>query len=230
MRANLLSWFEVHGRDYVWRRSATPLYEQIVAELLLQRTRSDVVASRLAHVLRIAPNWKALATVSSRTLGSAIRPLGLWRRRVSSMKTLAKTIVDRGGDFPSDREGLERLPGIGQYMASAILVMAYGSKEPYLDVNMARILERCFGPRHLADIRYDPDLQRDARRLVNVRSSQRLNWAILDLGALVCAPSKPDCAECPLARGCDFAARTRKTGKSLRIARGMITRPSENLA
>lgn len=41
-------------------------------------------------------------------------------------------------------------------MASAILVIQGVDPAPYLDVNMARVLERHFGPRKLSDIRYDP--------------------------------------------------------------------------
>jgi A/G-specific adenine glycosylase len=68
---------------------------------------------------------------------------------------------------------------------------------------MARIMERYFEPRRLADIRYDPLLQGLAQLLVESAEDYRvINWAFLDLGALVCKPRNPRCGECPLRRGC----------------------------
>ena len=69
---------------------------------------------------------------------------------------------------------------------------------------MARVLERFFGPRKLADIRYDPYLQTLARRVVNTENSLQVNWAILDLGALVCKNGAPLCLQCPLRAKCEF--------------------------
>ena len=44
-------------------------------------------------------------------------------------------------------------------VANAILLVCHEQPEPLLDSNMARVIERVFGPRKLADIRYDPYLQ-----------------------------------------------------------------------
>ena len=72
-----------------------------------------------------------------------------------------------------------------------------------LDVIMARVLERYFGPRKLADIRYDPYLQTLSRQVVKTRPVG-LNWAILDLGAMICTASNPKCSSCPMASTCLF--------------------------
>ena len=205
IRKKLLGWFAQMQRQYHWRVDATPLYEQIIAELLLQRTRADVVAAHLPRILRLAPNWRALAAIRARELGAALRPLGLWRRRSVSLRSLAQHITDIGGEFPRDRTGLESLPGVGQYMANVFLVIQGLGHAPYLDVNMSRVLERLFGRRRLSDIRYDPELQQIAGRLVSSPNCQRLNWAILDLAALVCTPRDPGCAMCPVTRLCDYA-------------------------
>ncbi len=99
------------------------------------------------------------------------------------------------------------LPGIGQYIASAVLLMLHDKAEPLLDSNMSRVLERYFGPRHLADIRYDPYLQELSRRVVKGHQSLALNWAILDLAALICLTLRPRCELCPLSRECKSAFR-----------------------
>ena len=106
------------------------------------------------------------------------------------------------GKFPSNRPDIESLPGVGQYIANAICLFALEQSEPLLDVNMARVLERCFGPRRLADIRYDPSLQQVARIIVTGPKSIQINWAILDLASLVCTRKNPACVRCPLLTTC----------------------------
>src|SRR5205823_13691377 len=105
-----------------------------------------------------------------------LRPLGLWKRRAASVLALARVMNARGGQFPRERVDIEKLPGVGQYIANAICLFAMKQAEPLLDVNMARVLERCFGPRRLADIRYDPHLQEVARLIVSGAHSVHVNW------------------------------------------------------
>ncbi len=109
---------------------------------------------------------------------------------------------DRQGNIPMSRIELEALPGVGQYIAGAVLTTLYNQAEHFIDVNMDRLLGRFFGPRKLAGIRDDPYLQTLARRVVEGRDSLYINWAILDFGALVCKPNRPLCGDCPLKTKC----------------------------
>jgi A/G-specific adenine glycosylase len=137
-------------------------------------------------------------------LGRVLRPIGLWRRRAVALKALAAEMVQRRGSFPVVRGEIQALPAAGQYVASAVLLFAYSRPEPLLDNNMARVLERVFEPRRLADIRYDPWLQALARALVRSKRSAEVNWAVLDIAALHCRPAKPACTDCPLQRKCNY--------------------------
>lgn len=204
IRARLLAWFAGNGRIFLWRHIEANAYVQILSELLLQRTRAETVSSRLGDVLALAPNWEALAGVNPESLGQTLAPLGLWRRRAASLRALALELKGRNWNFPDSIAELQKMPGIGQYMANAIYVILTGRPAPYIDVNMARVLERLFGPRRLVDIRYDPDLQAVAHQLVRSKHSKLLNWAILDLAATICKGRNPLCDECPVSRSCDY--------------------------
>lgn len=81
--------------------------------------------------------------------------------------------------------------------------------EPLLDAGMASVIERHFGPRALADIRDDPYLQRLSRRLIRSRRPIEVNWALLDLAALVCKSAKPHCDRCPVGVSLRYAAQRR---------------------
>ena len=205
LRRKLLRWFESHGRSFPWRRASATNYQYIIAEALLQRTRAETVALFFPRFTKEFPSWRQLAFASVIRLQNYLKPIGLWRRRASSIRALAKTMAKRNGRFPRERTAIEALPGVGQYIANAVLLFCHAQPQPLLDFNMARVLERVFGPRKLADIRYDPWLQELARKVVRCKAPARLNWAILDLAATTCLASNPRCSECPLASLCKFA-------------------------
>lgn len=204
LRKRLLDWYRSSGRTFLWRRRSASRYQQMLSELLLQRTRADVVALHLPGILIVVPSWRVLAYIPKTKLGRVLKPLGLWRRRTTSLRNLAREVMRRRGKFPRERLDLELLPGVGQYMANAFSVILWNDRAPYLDVNMARVLERNFGRRKLADIRYDAELQRLAHRLTNHAACKLLNWAILDLASLTCLNREPKCEQCPLVRTCRF--------------------------
>lgn len=204
-RRLLLAWFLRNGRSFPWRAPSASRYAMIVSELLLQRTRAETVAEFFPRFLKRFPGWSQLAVATEEELRTFLKPIGLWRRRASSLRALAKEMQSRRGRFPPTRQEMEALPGVGQYVASAAMVFCSGHREALLDVNMARVLERCYGPRALADIRYDPWLQALSRAVVNHRQVRDINWAILDLAATICLPRNPQCHVCPLRTCCRLA-------------------------
>ncbi len=204
-RGALLPWFKEYGRQFHWRDHHVSTYELIVSELLLQRTQADTVNRFLSTFLCRFPSWSELAEESEESLALFLKPLGLWRRRATTLHRLAIELKKRDGKFPEDRVTIESLPGVGQYIANAVEMFCHSRARPLLDSNMARVLERYFGPRKLADIRYDPYLQSLAARVVKATDPVRINWAILDLAALVCLSKLPSCHECPLSKACTFA-------------------------
>ena len=203
-RRGLLQWYAAYGRKFPWRKTTASLYIKILSEILLQRTRAETVAAFLpAFTIRFS-SWSSIASARRGEIARHLKPIGLWRQRSKSLVKLATVLASRNGRFPRTRNEIESLPGVGQYIANAVLLFCYAEPQPLLDVNMARVLERYFGPRRLADIRYDPDLQFLALSVVRCENPVTLNWALLDLATLVCRPKRPLCAQCPVSRGCRF--------------------------
>jgi A/G-specific adenine glycosylase len=205
-----LTWYAAHGRDFPWREGKATLFQIVLAELLLQRTRAATIAAFFDDFTTRFPTWESIAVSTVEEIGAFLKPIGLWRRRATSLLALAQEMVTRRGEFPRSRAEIESLPAVGQYIANAILLFSGGRAEPLLDVNMARVLERVFGPRKLVDIRDDPHLQSLSRAIVRGKHAARINWAILDLAAKVCTIRNPQCDECPLKRACQYAALNRK--------------------
>lgn len=206
IRKKLLKWKKDYGRFFPWRSEEASPYQQIITEVLLQQTSATAVAGQYEIFFNKFPSWKALASASEDEIGAILKPLGLWRKRAANLKRLGCAMKKNRGVYPSSRNDIEQLPGVGQYVASAVLIFAHGKAEPLLDVNMARIIERYFGFKTKADLRHDPFIQVAARKIVSGSNTQEVNWAILDFGALVCKATKPACSHCPLRTECHFGA------------------------
>jgi A/G-specific adenine glycosylase len=177
----------------------------------LQRTRAETIAAFFPEFIREFPSWKVLNTANIEQLQHSLQPIGLWRRRAASIYALAQEMAKRNGRFPQRREEIEALPGIGQYITNAILLFCHKVPQPLLDANMARVLERVFGPRKLSDIRYDPYLQNLAMQIVHSKHPKEINWAILDLAATICLIKNPLCHACPLVAMCSWNKKKSET-------------------
>ena len=204
LRLKLLTWYKNNGRQFPWRNKSITNYQKVIAEVLLQRTRADTVAKFYKQFVSYYPTWKSLADAEVMDIEAYLRPIGLYRQRASRLQKLAIELVKRNGRLPRDREDLESIPFMGQYIANAVELVVFNHPSPLVDVNMARVIERYFGPRKMADIRYDPYLQKVAYSIVNYKEPKIINWAVLDFAALVCKARNPNCISCLLRKKCTF--------------------------
>jgi A/G-specific adenine glycosylase len=200
----LLKWYELNGRKFYWRKNGLSNYQLVIAEVLLQRTKAETVANFYPDFIIEFPNWKSLAEANLQRIEDYLKPIGLYRQRSVRLKNLAIEMVKRNGRLPKDREDLESIPFMGQYTANAVELVIFNQPSPLVDVNMARVLERFFGPRKLSDIRYDPYLQELSYSVVNHINTKKMNWAILDFAALICKAQKPLHHACPLKKYCSY--------------------------
>ncbi len=203
-KTKLLNWFYQNRRQFPWRDKDRSCYEIVIAEILLQRTKAETVSKYYQDFLDRFNSWESLANATEDELGEYLKPFGLWRQRSQRVKALALEVKKLGG-LPKTRKKLEKLPMMGQYIINAVMTQCYAKKEAFIDVNLVRVLERFFGPREKADIRYDPYIQELAKQIIYRKKHQEvieLNWAILDFAATVCKSQNPLCDICPIKRKC----------------------------
>ncbi|HEY4484803.1 MAG TPA: NUDIX domain-containing protein, partial [Nitrospiria bacterium] len=107
------------------------------------------------------------------------------------------------GKIPRDPEALRALPGIGRYTAGAVASIAFGIRAPILDGNVRRVLCRLF------EIRTDPrtppaqdKLWALAEGMLPEKRAGDFNQAMMELGATICLPRKPECPVCPVRGVC----------------------------
>ena len=204
----LLNWHADNGRSYPWR-SGAPAWHVLMAEMCLHRTRADQVLPVYQRLTEIAGTPGALVQ-NAEAARQVMRPLGLnWR--VENIIAVAETLVRlHNGSVPETSLELRTLPGVGDYVANAVLCFASGRRSVLLDTNTERIVGRVRGAASLRRAQMRMDLYDLAGR---EGPDRNFNYALLDLGALVCRAVKPMCSTCPLRGLC-------ATG-SLRTARSM---------
>jgi A/G-specific adenine glycosylase len=203
--ADLEEWYRAHGRVFPWREFRDT-YRLTVTEVLLQRTRAEVVALFLPGFLSDYPDWPTLASATTGDLAARLAPIGLQARRAAVLQRLARAMEGRDG-LPDELD-----PGVGQYIARAVRVAANGDALAMVDANFVRVLTRYFAGPWMADYRYDRRLQGLANSLISGAADPRAaNWGVLDLGAAVCRPRVPDCVICPLHDGCRSAPQSNAT-------------------
>jgi len=209
IRRKLGAWFAKHARDLPWRNTADP-YPIWISEIMLQQTTVGAVVDAYRRFLQTFPTVEALAAAHEEDVLRQWEGLGYYSR-ARNLHRAAKIVVDaHGGRFPREVAELVRLPGIGRYTAGAIASFAFDEPAPIVEANTLRLYSRLLGyagdPRTAAGQRL---LWEFAERVLPRKSPGRVNQALMELGALVCTPSAPQCADCPLCGECAaFAAGT----------------------
>ncbi len=113
---------------------------------------------------------------------------------------------------PASRKELTSLPGVGEYVAGAVLSIAYGRNEWLVDSNIVRIFKRYFGVNTSKEGRRDKHIIEIAKIYASGIDPGRATMGILDITALICRPGKPLCVNCPLIAGCHYLLSQKKNG------------------
>jgi A/G-specific adenine glycosylase len=204
----MLSWFAKRKRDLPWRRNQDP-YRIWLSEIMLQQTRVAAVIPYYEKFLETFPDVRALARAKTDRVLASWAGLGYYSRARNLQRAAREIVARHSGEFPREYDAALALPGIGRYTAAAVLSIAYGAPYAVLDGNVARVLARIGAVR--GDLRAPSmwrELDASAQDLLARRAPGDWNQAMMELGATVCTPKSPRCAECPLEKWC----RARKLG------------------
>jgi A/G-specific adenine glycosylase len=202
-RKGIFLWSREHLRRYPWRETRDP-YKVLLAEMMLRRTKAEQVKPVYDRMLVDYPNPRKLADAEPTSVEKVVYPLGLsWRTPAFTM--MARDVTERyGGKVPETREDLKTLPGVGDYVAGAVLSIAYGQKEWIVDSNIVRVFKRYFGMQTSKEGRRDAHVIETAKMYCSARDPRRANLAILDFAATVCIPRTPRCDACLLTTTCSY--------------------------
>jgi A/G-specific adenine glycosylase len=203
IRRSLLDWYRRNRRDLPWRKEKNP-YKTWVSEIMLQQTRVDTVVPYFERFMEQFPTLEALAEAPEEQVLKAWEGLGYYSRARNLHAAVKEVVANYGGKVPDDLERISKLKGIGPYTAGAILSIAYDKKAPAVDGNVMRVFSRLFAlTDDIAKVSTRKKMERLAETLIPDEAPGDFNQALMELGALICSPTSPQCLFCPVLSVCD---------------------------
>ena len=198
-REKLVGWFRGNRREFPWRRSGLNPWQILMVEMCLHRTKAEQVAQVADQLLTLGETPGSFLR-NHETLRPLLDTLGL-RRRLDNIAAAAQFVEERlAGEVPDNWQELDAIPGVGDYIASAVLCFAFNRSSVLVDTNTQRIARRMVG-----EDPKQPDwrLRLYLHELAGVHGADvEWNQGLLDLGALVCKARAPKCGECPARSHC----------------------------
>ena len=229
----LIDWYEQNHRILPWRETDDP-YKIWISEIILQQTRVAQGMEYYLHLINRFPDVESLAEAEEDEVLLYWQGLGYYSRARNLHKAaqlmknheifklnnnninnlrgnqLSAALNGHSSELLSSEQifaALRSMPGVGDYTAGAIASFAFDLPYPALDGNVYRVLSRLYdceiafdttqGKKHFRQLAEDL-LDRERPRL--------FNSAIMELGALHCVPTAPDCPSCPLNTWCKALA------------------------
>jgi A/G-specific adenine glycosylase len=201
-KRKLLGWFRRHARKLPWRRDRDP-YRIWVSEVMLQQTTVAAVAPRFEQFLERFPTVQSLAAADEQDVLKVWEGMGYYSRARNLHRAARKLVAEHGGELPDDPAVWAELPGVGRYILGAVLSQAFDRRLPIVEANTKRVLCRLFAQG--GDVTTGPVqawLWETAEAILPRKRVGDFNQALMELGALVCTPQRPDCPKCPLQDEC----------------------------
>lgn len=199
---NLEEWFLKNRRSLPWRKDKNP-YHVWISEVMLQQTRIEAVISYYERFMKELPDISTLANVSEDKLLKLWEGLGYYNR-ARNLKKAASMIMEKyGGVFPTIYSEIIKLPGIGEYTASAIASICFGEKCVTVDGNVMRVFTRFYNDS--SNISKDSTKVMIHDKLLSIITDTPgyFNEGMMELGEVICIPNGiPKCEGCPLRDGC----------------------------
>jgi A/G-specific adenine glycosylase len=169
--------------------------------MLLRRTTGSAVLRVYPDFISKYPSPQSLATASIPTISRVVNTLGLQKMRAKHLRAMARELqATHSGEVPVEYHDLHALPGVGRYIANAVLNFAFGIPTSLVDGNILHLISRVFGLMYSGPS--DDRAWKFMDRFGGKHQDAKLYWGVIDLVAGTCLRRGPRCVLCPLSREC----------------------------
>jgi endonuclease-3 len=179
-------------------------FELLVAVVLSAQATDKSVNLATRKLFPATP--EKLAGLGVTGLEEHIKSIGLYRNKAKNVVALSEILIkEHGGEVPSEREALERLPGVGRKTANVVLNTAFGQPTVAVDTHIYRVANR-------TGLAPGKDVVEVEQKLLKLTPPEYLknahHWLILH-GRYVCLARKPGCPQCLIRDLCEYRPKTR---------------------
>lgn len=175
-------------------------YELAIAVMLSAQTTDAKVNSVTRILFKKYPNLLAFTEANFLNIEEIIRPLGLSKAKAKNIIGIAtKLINDYDGKLPSDKEELQKLPGIGNKSAGVIRAEVFKIPDLPVDTHILRIAKRL----NLANENDTPlEVENKLKKLIPEDRWIKSHHQIIHFGRYFCTAKKPNCGNCKIRAFC----------------------------
>jgi len=181
-------------------------FRVLVSCLLSLRTKDETTGPAARRLFALADTPAGIVALDERTIERAIYPVGFYRTKARTLRSVAQDLLARyGGAVPDDLDELLTLKGVGRKTANLVLTQGFRKAAMCVDTHVHRISNRWGYVRTK-----DPHATEMALR----RKLPRPYWVdyndlLVAFGQTVCKPTSPLCSQCPVADWCPQRSVTR---------------------
>ena len=200
----VLYWYDNNKRILPWRINTSKNkkeYYVLVSEFMLQQTQVKTVIPYFLKFVTKIPNLKALSKCKEKKVLKLWEGLGYYRRAKNLHKTATILVKNYNSKLPKKFEKIIKLPGVGEYTASALSALVHNKACIPIDGNIKRVFSRLF----LVDksnTDFYKEVKKITNKLPNINRNADLAEALMEFGATVCGPKNPLCKICNLKKYC----------------------------
>ncbi len=198
----IVNWYQQNKRNLPWRQDTDP-YHVWISEIMLQQTRIEAVINYYHRFMKELPNISDLSHVEEDKLLKLWEGLGYYNRAKNLKKAAIKIMTKHHGKFPTTYVDIIKLPGIGEYTASAISSICFDETQVTIDGNVLRVYTRFHNDtRNIDDAKTKKAIHDELMKILPQKTSD-FNQGLMELGETICLPNGiPKCNICPLAEDC----------------------------
>jgi endonuclease-3 len=174
-------------------------FSTLISCLLSLRTKDETTRPASERLFRLARTPQALLRLSPRTIERAIYPVGFYRTKARTLRTVCRTLLERyDGEVPGDLDELLTIKGVGRKTANLVITLAFKQDGICVDTHVHRISNRWGYVRTKTPEQTEMALRAKLPR----RHWQIYNDLLVTFGQNLCHPTSPWCSRCPLAQLC----------------------------
>ena len=216
----ILKWYETNKRNLPWRKKKNQTFYRIwISEVMLQQTQVSVV---IPFYIKFIKKWPTLDLFFDASLEEILKiwqGMGYYKRAHNLYK--AKEIIKKNPKLCINSSSLKRLPGIGEYISSAISAILKDEQCAVVDGNIKRILIRAFDLKKSEKI-LNKQILSLSTLLTPKNNNGKYCQSLMDLANLICKVKNPSCKICPIYSECKSKGNLLVKSKKFKVEKKMV--------
>ena len=174
-------------------------FRVLISCMLSQRTKDTTTIPASERLFALANRPQDFLTLSARKIEKVIFPVGFYRTKAKSIKSVCKVLVNKfRSKVPGDIDTLLTLQGVGRKTANLVLTEGFGKLGICVDTHVHRISNRLGYVKTKTPEETEMALRKKLPKCFWIE----YNALLVVWGQNICKPISPMCSQCCILKWC----------------------------